>query len=142
MKIMINKLADMEKKNREERIAYQSSLTSDVKSMLADFARARIEKARIASDQRKALLLEIRKQVAGSRKPVCQPVVTAIKPKAVKPIVAVPAKAKAVVAVAPMTIRISPRTEVPDLKGFEPKDWLREKFGKAVSKAKRKKTKR
>jgi len=67
--LIMKNLADAEKKDCAERMAFQSNLTANVKAMLMEFAKTRRDLARIASEERKALRLEIRKQVADLRKP-------------------------------------------------------------------------
>ena len=160
----MNKLADMEKKDREERMAFQANLTSDVRSMLADFSKARSNMARIARDERKAFLLEIKNQVTNLRKQKDELPVTALRPKAVEPLVAAKVEAPKIEAVEPL---VAAKVEAPKVKSFEPpvttkveapkvkafeslditlkhkeeKDLLREKFGKAAAKTKRAKKK-
>ncbi len=85
----MKKLAEAEKKHCAKRVAFQTNLTVEVKSMLTEFSKTRRELARIASEERRALLLEIRKQVAGLRTLTSQ--VQAGAPRALAVPLAVPA---------------------------------------------------
>ena len=112
----MNNLADVKKQSREERMAFRSNLASDVRFMLADFSGVRREQAQKARNERNALLLDIKNQVAGLRKATPQDKKKArvLNVKAAKP---------------PVTAK-EPR-------GKKEKRWLRENPGKAVAKAKR-----
>jgi hypothetical protein len=125
----MSKLAEVEKQDRAERITFQANLTSDVRSMLAEFSKARRDMARKAMEMRKALLLDIRQQVTDLRKLTDVPQVAAGRPVAVKP-VAAPRKIKVVkipvvrqVVVPEVKVvkfPAAPKPEAPKAKAFEP----------------------
>ena len=137
----MSKLADVGKKDRDERVAYQSTLAVDVMSLLADFSKVRRQQAQKASDDRKAALLAIKNRVAALRQvtqqvnaSVCvckakaaQPctapkaVVVPVAPKADVPKVKIalpPVVAKVVVAPAPKAavVPVAPKVETPKVK--------------------------
>ncbi|HWR11658.1 MAG TPA: hypothetical protein VN445_07545 [Rectinemataceae bacterium] len=61
----MSKPADAKKKDREELIAFKSNLAHSVRSMLDDFSRVRKNQVEKARNERRAVLLEIKNQVAG-----------------------------------------------------------------------------
>lgn len=68
----MSKPADAQKKDREELIAFKSSLAHSVRSMLDDFSRVRKNQVEKARNERRAVLLEIKNQVAGMHKGLSQ----------------------------------------------------------------------
>ncbi len=60
-------LSVMEKKDRAERVANQANNVLEVKSMLAEFTKDRLQQAQEARDERKTFLLKIKSEVANLR---------------------------------------------------------------------------